>query len=159
AHAGLRKILAENADATRKLRAMWALFSSGGLPEKDLLPLLDAENEHVRAWAVRLIVDGKAASAAAAEKFAAMAAKDASPLVRLYLASALQRLEPAARWPIVQALSQRSEDAEDPNIPYMLWYGTEPLVTADLAKSATLAADCKIPFVRTSVARRMASGK
>jgi hypothetical protein len=36
AHAALRKILAENADVPRKLRAIWALYSSGGLAEKDL---------------------------------------------------------------------------------------------------------------------------
>jgi putative membrane-bound dehydrogenase-like protein len=159
AHAALKKMLAENPDATRKLRAIWALFASGGLTEKDLLPLLDHENEHVRSWAVRLLVDDRNASAAAAEKFASMAAKDASPLVRLFLASALQRLEPAQRWPIVQALAQHAEDAEDPNLPCMIWYGTEPLVTSDLAKASALAADCKIPFLRQSIARRIASGK
>jgi putative membrane-bound dehydrogenase-like protein len=158
AHAALRKIVADNPEVTRKLRAIWALFSSGGLPEKDLLPLLDHENEHVRAWAVRLIVDERSASAAAVEKFVVMASKDPSPLVRLFLASALQRMELSQRWPLVQALAQHAEDADDPNLPYMLWYGTEPLVVTDLAKSAALAAECKIPFVRTSVARRIASG-
>jgi len=75
AHATLRKMLAGNADVTRKLRALWALYSSGGMPGKDLLSLLDHENEHVRAWAVRLIVDERAASAPAVEKFASMAAR------------------------------------------------------------------------------------
>jgi putative membrane-bound dehydrogenase-like protein len=159
AHAALRKMLTENPDATRKLRALWALFVSGGISQKDLLPLLDHENEHVRAWAVRLLVDDRNAPAAAVEKFAAMAAKDASPLVRLFLASALQRLEPASRWPVVQALAQHAEDADDPNLPCMIWYGTEPLVTSDLAKASALAADCKIPFLRQSIARRIASGK
>jgi hypothetical protein len=159
AHAALRKILTENPDVTRKLRALWALFVSGGVSDKELLPLLDHESEHVRAWAVRLLVDGRNAPAAASEKFAAMAAKDESPLVRLFLASALQRLEPAARWPIVQALAQHAEDADDPNLPCMIWYGTEPLVTSDLAKASALAADCKIPFLRQSIARRIASGK
>jgi putative membrane-bound dehydrogenase-like protein len=159
AHAALRKILAENPDVTRKLRALWALFASGGVAEKDLLPLLDHESEHVRAWAVRLLVDGRNASAAAAEKFALMAAKDPSPLVRVFLASALQRMELAPRWPIVQALAQHAEDAEDPNLPCMIWYGTEPLVTTDLAKASALAADSKIPFLRQSIARRIASGK
>jgi hypothetical protein len=159
ANAALKKIVAENPEATRKLRALWALFSTGGIAEKELLPLLDDANEHVRAWAVRLLVDGRDASAAAAEKFASMAAKDASPLVRVFLASALQRMDLAPRWPIVQALAQHAEDADDPNLPAMIWYGTEPLVITDLAKASTLAAECKIPFVRQSIARRIASGK
>jgi hypothetical protein len=159
AHAALRKILAENPDATRKLRAIWALHVTGGLAEKDLVALLDHENEHVRAWAVRLLCEGRNPPAAATEKFAAMAAKDASSLVRLFVAAMLQRIPLEARWTIVTALAQRAEDAEDPNLPYMLWYGTEPLITSDLAKSAALAAECKIPFLRTSIARRIASGK
>jgi putative membrane-bound dehydrogenase-like protein len=159
AQAALRKILADNPDATRKLRAIWALHVTGGLPEKDLVALLDHENEHVRAWAARLLCEGKNPPPAATEKFAAMAAKDASSLVRLFVAAMLQRMPPEARWPIVTALAQRAEDAEDPNLPSMIWYGTEPLITSDLAKAAALAAECKIPFLRTSIARRIASGK
>jgi hypothetical protein len=158
AHAALRKILADNPDVPRKLRAVWALFSSGGLAEKDLVALLDHENEHVRAWAVRLLVDERKAPAAAAEKFAAMAAGDASPLVRLFLASALQRMELAQRWPVVEKLALRAEDSDDPAIPLLLWYGMEPLVKTDLARASKLAGELKIPLLRTSIARRIASG-
>jgi hypothetical protein len=96
ARTALRKILAENPDVTRKLRALWALHCTGGA---DLVPLLDHENEHVRAWAVRLLSDDRKALP---EKLAS----DPSPLVRLFLASALQRMEPAA-WPIVEARAAR----------------------------------------------------
>ena len=84
---------------------------------------------------------------------------DDTPANLKILAAMLQRTPLEARWPIVSALAQRAEDAEDPNLPPMLWYGTEPLITSDLAKSAALAAECKIPFLRTSIARRIASGK
>jgi hypothetical protein len=158
AHQALKKILAENPEAPRKLRAIWALFSSGGLGEKDLTALLDHENEHVRAWAVRLLADERKVPAAAAEKLASMAATDASPLVRLYLCSALQRMEQALRWPIAEKLAHRAEDAEDAAIPLMLWYGLEPLVKSDLARASKLAGETKIPFLRQSIARRIASG-
>jgi len=158
AHAALRTILAENPEVPRKLRAMWALFSTGGLAEKDLAPLLDHPSDHVRAWAVRLLGDERKVSAAAAEKFAAMAAADPSPLARLFLASSLQRMEPALRWPIAEKLAQRAEDAEDPAIPLMVWYGVEPLVKPDLPRASKLAADSKLPFLRQSIARRIASG-
>jgi putative membrane-bound dehydrogenase-like protein len=158
AHQALQKILAENPQAPRKLRALWALFASGGLAEKNLTALLDHENEHVRAWAIRLLADERKVPAPAAEKFTAMAAADASPLVRVFLAAALQRMELAARWPIAEKLAQRAEDVDDPAIPLMLWYGVEPLVKADLARASKLAGETKIPFLRTSIARRIASG-
>ena len=111
----------------------------------------------MRAWAVRLLGDERKVSAAAAEKFAAMAASDPSPLVRLFLASSLQRTEPALRWPIAEKLAQRAEDAEDPAIPLMVWYGVEPLVRSDLPRASKLAADSVLPFLRQSIARRIAS--
>ena len=38
-HAGLKRILREQTDPTRKLRALWALHVTGGLTEDDLLTL------------------------------------------------------------------------------------------------------------------------
>jgi len=148
ARAALSKILAENPDATRKLRALWALHVTGGA---DLVPLLDHENEHVRAWAVRLLADER-------KPLPEKVATDASPLVRLFVASALQKTDPAARWTFVEKLAQRAEDAEDPLLPLMLWYATEPLVRTDLARASKLAGETKIPLLRTSIARRIASG-
>jgi hypothetical protein len=147
-HEALLRILQENPDATRKLRALWALHGTGGA---DLVPLLDHESEHVRAWAVRLLADER-------QPLPEKIASDASPLVRLFVASALQKTEPAARWPFVEKLAQRSEDAEDPLLPLMLWYATEPLVKTDLARASKLAGETKIPLLRTSIARRIASG-
>ena len=112
----------------------------------------------MRAWAIRLLADERKVPAPAAEKFASMAAADASPLVRVFLAAALQRMEFASRWPIAEKLAVRAEDAEDPAIPLMLWYGVEPLVKSDLARASKLAGETKLPFLRTSIARRIASG-
>lgn len=159
AHRALKKMLAEHPQVPRKLRALWALFSSGGLAEGDLAALLDHESPHVRAWAIRLLVDDRKPSKAAADKFAALAQSDPAPLVRLFLASALQRLDLPLRWPIAEALAQRAEDAEDAAIPLMLWYGVEPLVVTDLARASKLAADTKLPWLRQSIARRIASGR
>ncbi|HEY6562916.1 MAG TPA: dehydrogenase, partial [Pirellulaceae bacterium] len=64
---------------------------------------------------------------------------DASPVVRLYLASALQRLNLDDRWPILELLGQHAEDANDQNLPLMLWYAAEPLVEFDPARALRLA--------------------
>ena len=76
-------------------------------------------------------------------------------MVRLYLASACQRLTVAQRAPIVEALLAHAEDAADHNLPLMYWYATEPLVAADPAKGALLLAKAKIPVLREYITRRL----
>ena len=88
-----------------------------------------------------------------------MAKKDKSPLVRLYLASALQRLPFKQRVPVLKALLAHAEDVGDPNLPLMYWYATEPVVAADKVAAVQLLAACKIPKVRQFITRRMATGR
>jgi putative membrane-bound dehydrogenase-like protein len=90
------------------------------------------------------------------ETFAALAvSSDRSGLVRLHLASSLQRLPLEARWPIATALAQRAEDANDRQQPLMIWYGIEPAVAANPLKGVELIATAKHPTVRRLVARRI----
>ena len=70
----LKRILRDNPDVTRKLRALWALHVTDGLTEQDLLELLGHDSEYLRSWAVYLLVDGKnAVGRGAARSFARMA--------------------------------------------------------------------------------------
>jgi putative membrane-bound dehydrogenase-like protein len=144
-HAPLRRMLQEQPDVTRKLRALWALHVTGGLAERDLLDLLAHGNEYLRSWAVYLLVEERRASDAALERFASMARDDPSALVRLYLASALQRLPAEQRWPILAALAARGEDNEDHNLPLMIWYAAEPLAELDMARTLALARESTLP--------------
>ncbi len=159
AQEALRGILSDHADETRRLRALWALQVTGGLDEKSLLALHDDRSEHVRGWAVRLLGEDRNPSEAALAKWASMAATDASPLVRLFLASTLQRIAVARRWEVAIALAARAEDAEDPNLPLMIWYALEPMVAADAARATELMKSARIPFVRQSITRRLAAGR
>src|SRR5262249_20191431 len=134
-------------DVPRKLRALWALYCTGGADEEFLRKQLDHEQEYVRAWAIRLLGDERPPSDAALMKFVAMAG-DKSPLVRLYLASALQRIPLDRRWGLAMALAGSEENAKDQNLPLMIWYGIEPLVPTDKARSIKLLTTCKIPQVR-----------
>ena len=156
-HAALAKILRENPGETRKLRALWALHGTQGLTEPLALEALKSPLEYVRAWTVQLACEDGAPTAAELAEFAKMARDDASPVVRLYLASAAGRIEIAKRWPILQGLAAHAEDAKDHNLPLMLWYAAEPAVAADLAKAAELLANCKIPKVQEFITRRMAA--
>jgi putative membrane-bound dehydrogenase-like protein len=76
-------------------------------------------------------------------------------LVRLNLASDMQKLPLEARWPIATALAQHAEDANDRQQPLMIWYGIEPAVAADPLKGVELIATAKHPTVRRLVARRI----
>jgi hypothetical protein len=120
--------------------------------------LLSHKEEYVRAWAIQLLAEGKQPPAAALERFAALAASDPSPVVRLYLAAAAQRLPDDARWMVLDRLAQRGEDAADPNLPLMVWYALEPAVTSNPSRALALASRSKLPRLREFVARRIAEG-
>src|SRR5262249_17461923 len=100
----LVKVLTDNEDAGRRLRALWALHVTGGLGEELVLKLLDDREPDVRAWAVQLACENGTPDKAVLERFRAMAAGDASPVVRLYLASALQHLPAEDRWGVAEGL-------------------------------------------------------
>ena len=150
----LKGIFRDEPDEALKLRALWTLQATGVLGESDLLGDLLHENEAVRSWAIRLLGDEHAPSPDALRLFAGLAETDPSPLVRLNLASALQRLPVADRWAIAEGLVGHAEDAADASIPLMTWYGVEALVPADLPRAIDLASRCKIPLVRQFLARR-----
>ncbi len=149
----------KSAAVPTKLRALWALHVTGNLPADRALALLDHEAPHVRAWAIQILGEDRAPGAAALAKFAALAKLDPSPVVRLYLASALQRVPLADRWAIGAALARHGEDADDHNLPKLLWFGLEPLVPADPARALALAAGSALPQITQFVARRAAAEK
>ncbi len=151
----LLKMLAEEKDVPRKLRALWAIYVTGSLDEKAMLGLLDSPHEAIRGWVVRLMVENQRISDDAVKRLADLARKDKAASVRLALVSALQRFPHSERWAIAEALATHAEDAADDNLPLMLWYGIEPLVPDNAERAAKLLATCKIPLVRQYIARRL----
>ena len=152
----LRSIFLENPDITRKLRALWALQATAGLSDEFLISQLNHPNESIRAWAVRLLCLDSSPPKAALEKFRQLAASGNSPLLRRYLCSALQRIDPSARWGIAAALASRAEDSGDQNIPLLLWYAVEPLIHEDASRFLQIGLDTTIPQLSEFVARRLA---
>jgi putative membrane-bound dehydrogenase-like protein len=156
-HAALQRMLQEQPNVTRKLRALWALHVTGGTRERDLLDLLDHDSEYLRSWAVYLLVQDGRPSDAALARFGSMARDDGSALVRLYLASALQRMPHTDRWPILTALASRAEDAADHNLPLMVWYAAEPLAALDMPRALALARDSPLPRLFQFAVQRIAA--
>ena len=104
-----------------------------------------------------VVCENKRPSGAVLDEFLRLAKSDESPVIRLYLASAMQRLPLAKRVPVLTALLARAEDATDPNLPLMYWYAAEPVVGANRSNAIKLLTKTKIPVVRQYITRRMAS--
>lgn len=158
-------------DTPKQLRSLWTLHAIGGADEQLLLHALDHKDENIRGWAIQLLLE-KAPSDAetgrvreehrpptpqSLSKLARMARHDPSQLVRLYIASALQRIPVDSRWPIAENLLAHAEDANDHNLPLLIWYGVEPLVPTNPSRAMQLAAASKIPTVARFITRRAAA--
>ena len=158
AHRELERMLAEEKETVTRLRALWALHVSGAALSERLPRLLADPDEHVRAWAVRLLSEPQPLSLGEERvaQLARLAQKETSARVRLALASALPRLVPEDRMRVAAALLTRAEDAADHNLPKLLWYGISALADQANTGFARLIAQAKLPMVQRFGARRLA---
>lgn len=156
AREALLKMLQENPDPALKLHALWALHAIHALTEEMLLAQLHASDEYVRGWAIQLLCENAGPSLAALKQLGVLAREDTSPVVRLYLAAALQRIPIPPRKDILIALISRGEDASDQNLPLMYWWAAEPVVAQKGGEALALLKATKIPKVREFITRRLA---
>jgi putative membrane-bound dehydrogenase-like protein len=171
ARAGLADLLRGEADPVLKLRAIWSLYTIGSLDGDLLETLLDDERESIRAWAIRLLTDRLPLDSVFSRrigpdveppavllgKLARMARDDSSGLVRLVLASTLQRLPVKRRGDLARALLSHAGDNSDHNLPALIWTGLIPMADSDedAGELASLAADCGQAAVVRLIARRL----
>jgi putative heme-binding domain-containing protein len=139
-----------------KLRLLFALHAVGGDHLSWLKEQLLDPDEHVRSWAIRFLAESDAKWNGLIPLFTTLAANDSSALVRLNLASALQRAPAELREPFAAALLAHGEDNHDHYLPLMLWYGIEPIAAQFPASAIRLAFQTRIPLVREYIARRLA---
>jgi putative membrane-bound dehydrogenase-like protein len=136
-------------------RMLWALHVTGGLtPRFVALP----GSTYFRAWMIQLALEDKEPSPMMPfELMEELAKDDPSPVVRLYLASGLQRLQPEHRWGTLKNLVAHAEDATDHNLPLMYWYAAEPLAAKDPGRALDLALASKVPPLPKFMVRRVSS--
>jgi putative membrane-bound dehydrogenase-like protein len=154
AHAELRRMFQTTSDVTGKLRALWALDCSGGLDRHWLIQQAVHPNEHIRSWAVRLLVDEGPPDAATRDVLAELASGEQAWLVQMAVASALRRVPPGKRWPISVRLGESIRGTPDANLERMLWYAIEPEVAAE-PERAMQAVALQAPRIRNWIARRL----
>ena len=147
-----------------RLRAMWILHS---LHKTISESWLSDPDEHIRAWVIRLMMDDQPIdtlfgtrkkalpkiSPELMQKLVQQAQTDPSGLVRLTLASTLQRLPVQFRGDLAKALAFRSEDKNDHNLPLVVWAGIAPLVELDPEKLMDVARNTEWSNLRTWIAR------
>ena len=167
---GLKAILSAEGEPVLKLRALWTLHALDATDETLLRALLRHDHESFRVWAIRLLTDRMSLDTVTSrrpaveptvppdllDEFARMAREDGSGLVRLVLASTLQRLPVSKRPALAAPLLARKEDANDHNLPLLIWYGLIPVADTDPSALARLATGCALPTTRRFIARRLA---
>jgi hypothetical protein len=140
----------------RLLRTLHVIQNQG-IAEDFAASLLRDQDPYVRGWAVQLSLEDQAVSPQLLGQLVALAKTDDSPTLRLFLASALQRLPLDDRWELAEALMAHEEDSKDANLPLMIWYGIEPLVQHEKTRALRLIVGSKIPLIRQHLARRAAA--
>jgi putative heme-binding domain-containing protein len=155
------RTLLESANASVRLRALWALYAinQAGLLTFD--PIIEKDkDERMRAWAVRLFSEQGFPSPLVKFILAEKAAKDRSPIVRLALASSIRHHNSGwdvDREAIFRSVTENAENASDPTLSLMIWYGIEPLAAKFPKHAMDLLADTKLPLVQEFLTRRLLS--
>jgi putative membrane-bound dehydrogenase-like protein len=127
----LKKNILESKASQLALQSLWALKVNGGVDDALVEKLLKHPNEDVRAWTIRFVGDSKNVPPAIQEQLVEIAHTESSPAVRNQLACS------AKRWPgritlrIIRELLERTQDANDPQIPLLIWWAIESKAISD----------------------------
>lgn len=161
-----------------------SLHILGGLRVPDHYANLQHPNEHVRAWAIRFLTEDwtlddalgpkrisnsdqrepsfsnepweTANAKTTMAKLIQMTPQDSSALVRLTLASTLQRLPVTSRVSLASELAKFSQDANDHNLPLMIWYGLIAVSEHHPESLVEFAAQCRLHKTLQLVSRSIA---
>ena len=133
-----------SSDGQTSLESLWAIHNLGGWSDDIALSSLDHKDPNVRRWSVRFIGDEKTASPALAKRLAELAATEPNVETRSQLASTAKRLSADQALPILKSLLARSEDASDPHLPLLVWWGIESKIGTDQAKVLALFEDSSL---------------
>ncbi|HJZ54302.1 MAG TPA: PVC-type heme-binding CxxCH protein, partial [Gemmataceae bacterium] len=155
----LRAILKDNPDVTRRLRAAWALESTGQLTTADIRGLWIDENEVMRAWGLRLLAadDLRLADDRFVDEASRAMLKEQSPFVWFTAASILQRMSYGQRYHIASILLRKPEIAADQNLSLMLWYGVERWFADHPNTALGELSRTQVPLVRQNTIRLLLS--
>jgi putative membrane-bound dehydrogenase-like protein len=148
AAAALLVMARRDPEPSRRLRALWTLHAIGAFSDAAAKQALADGDEYVRGWAIQLLVDNRTVSPTLLREFIRLAKTDPSPVVRLYLASAIQRVPEEAAWELISVLAQHGEDSADRNLPLLLWYGLAQRMAGRMDNAFAIADRSRIPALK-----------
>ena len=176
---------AEANDHRLLIQTYLTLHAIGALEIADHRRTLEHDSEHMRSWAIRLLTETWTIDDAMGPTFLAesrrldfqsdatengqtssqeniindlvkLASTEPSSLVRLTLASTLQRLPVDRRASLARELVRHAEDAEDHNLPLMIWYGLVAVSDQSPNDLIEIAKHCQIPATLRLISRSLA---
>ena len=116
-----------------RLRILWAQALTGGISKEALIRRLNAPNENMRAWSIRLLADnGSQPTPEVVKALINRARKEDSGLTLLYLASALRHLNGSNAWALANMIGTKQMFTDDPQLPALIWHSLEPKVSSDI---------------------------
>lgn len=143
----LQKMASQDSSSSLRLQGLWAAHEIGHLSDELALRTLRDSEEYMRAWTIQLTAEDGDVSTALRSNFVQLAKSDPSPVVRLYLASASQRIAETTAWEILAALAQHGEDREDRNLPKMLWQSLAMRMPHNVDAAFALASKTPLPNI------------
>jgi len=140
-------------DQGHSLDALWAIDGLGGLNEARVQRWLFHENPHIRRWVVRLLGDRHQGW----ESMVDLARTEFDVEVRSQLAATAKRLDASLGTRILAELLLRDTDAEDPQLPLMIWWGLEKHVDSweEMQKILRLPSIWRTTIMRKHIASRL----
>ncbi len=160
-------------DSRQSVQTLLTLYAIGEIDDTFLRQQLRHGDEYVRSWAIRLLTDAwqiddamgpswrsddqasrlRKESMRLLPELQRLARDDSSALVRLTLASTLQRLPVEFRPALAELLVAHQEDADDHNLPLMIWYGLIPTVEKNADQLVSVAKACRLPTTLRLIVR------
>jgi len=150
--------LLKSAEGQIALEALWAINLSGGLNDETTIIALNHKDPYVRNWAVRLVGDDKSVSPVVSKHLVQLASTELNPEIRSQIASTAKRLPGNTAVPMIAALLKSSNDANDADIPLLIWWAIEAKAETDRDKVLAMFKDPKVwqsKTIQSTVLKRL----
>jgi putative heme-binding domain-containing protein len=167
ARSELKRLFAESDRGETKLRALWALQVTGGVPYETIVQCLNADDESLRIWGLRLLEEFARVSAGDPSKsgeglafvanFAERCKKEKSLFVRKYLAAMSRLFDAKTRLAVARELIDAPDDATNHDLTLLVWYAIESAVAEQPKLAGELALRTPSAKLRSFLARRLAN--
>jgi len=128
-------------DGQFALECFWAINHSGGFTPKLAEETVRHAHPFIRFWTIRLLGDSHLMTPPLHAQLTELAKNEQHAEVRSCLAASSKRWAAKDSFPIIAALTRRTEDVDDKHIPLLLWWALESKATSNRAAINKLLAD------------------